>query len=165
VRAGLQRTRWSGRLQIERIDGVTWVFDVAHNVAGVEALVTALADLPLPAPLTAVVGVLGDKDWANMLSPLCAAAAKVLLTVPPTAPPDRLWEPARVLLEVPCAGAEVVEHFGDALESAQRHARAAGGSVLVTGSFHTVGAALAAFGRCADGSDIDIAPASFGRGG
>jgi dihydrofolate synthase / folylpolyglutamate synthase len=165
VRAGLQRTRWSGRLQLERIDGVTWVFDVAHNVAGVEALVTALADLPLPAPLTAVVGVLGDKDWANMLSPLCAAAAKVLLTVPPTAPPDRLWEPARVLLEVPCAGAEVVEHFGDALESAQRHARAAGGSVLVTGSFHTVGDALAAFGRCADGSDIDIAPASFGRGG
>jgi hypothetical protein len=36
-------------------------------------------------------------------------------------------------------------------------------SVLVTGSFHTVGDALAAFGRCPDGSDFAMDPPSFLR--
>jgi dihydrofolate synthase / folylpolyglutamate synthase len=163
VVTGLRQTRWAGRLQLERIEGVTWLFDVAHNVAGVEAAVSALAALPLARPLTAVVGVLGDKDWVNMLTPLCSAAAHVLLTAPPTAPPERRWDPEQVLREVPCANAETVGDFLGALDVAQRRAAAAGGSVLVTGSFHTVGDALAAFGLCPDGSDFAMVPPPFLR--
>jgi dihydrofolate synthase / folylpolyglutamate synthase len=165
VQEGLAATRWPGRLQLERVGGVTWLFDVAHNVAGVEALVTAVQELRLPRPLTALVGVLGDKDWGNMLTPLCMAADNVILTAPPTAPPERRWDPAQVLREVPCPGARTVIDFGPALEQAQRLAADAGGSVLVTGSFHTVGDALAAFGRCPDGSDLAIEPLPFARGG
>jgi dihydrofolate synthase / folylpolyglutamate synthase len=163
VVTGLRHTRWAGRLQLERIQGVTWLFDVAHNVAGVEAAVSALAALPLAGPLTAVVGVLGDKDWVNMLTPLCSAAAHVLLTAPPTAPPERRWDPEQVLREVPCAHAETVSDFLGALDLAQQRAAAAGGTVLVTGSFHTVGDALAAFGLCPDGSDFAMDPPSFLR--
>jgi dihydrofolate synthase / folylpolyglutamate synthase len=160
---GLRRTSWPGRLQLERIDGVRWLFDVAHNVAGVEALVAAVRALPLERPLVAVVGVLGDKDWGNMLTPLCAAAERVILTAPPTAPPDRRWDPEQVLREVRCPGAATLDDFGAALGRAQQLAQASGGSVLVTGSFHTVGDALAAFGRCPDGSDFVIEPPSFLR--
>jgi dihydrofolate synthase / folylpolyglutamate synthase len=160
---GLRSTRWAGRLQLERIAGIDWLFDVAHNVAGVEAAVAALAALPLRRPLIAVVGVLGDKDWVNMLTPLCSAAAHVLLTAPPTAPPDRRWDPVQVLREVPCAHAETILDFGLALERAQQLAADRGGSVLVTGSFHTVGDALAAFGRCPDGSDFAIDAPAFVR--
>jgi dihydrofolate synthase / folylpolyglutamate synthase len=163
VVAGVRETRWAGRLQLEQIGGVTWLFDVAHNVAGVEAAVSALAALPLPGPLTAVVGVLGDKDWVNMLTPLCSAAARVLLTAPPTAPPERRWDPEQVLREVPCGHAETVSDFRGCLDLAQQHAVATGGSVLVTGSFHTVGDALAAFGLCPDGSDFAIDPPDFLR--
>jgi dihydrofolate synthase / folylpolyglutamate synthase len=163
VITGLRQTRWAGRLQLERIQGVTWLFDVAHNVAGVEAAVSALAALPLARPLTAVVGVLGDKDWVNMLTPLCSAAAHVLLTAPPTAPPERRWDPEQVLREVPCEHAETVSDFLGALDLAQQRAAAAGGTVLVTGSFHTVGDALAAFGLCPDGSDFAMDPPPFLR--
>jgi dihydrofolate synthase/folylpolyglutamate synthase len=157
---GIAAVRWPGRLQRADIGGITWLFDVAHNVAGVEALVAALDDLALPRPVVAVVGVLGDKDWGNMLSPLHAAADRVILTAPPTAPPERRWNPREALIAAPSDRAEIVENFASALERA--HTLADGqGTVVVTGSFHTVGDAMAAFGLCADGSDIQVARPSF----
>lgn len=161
VTTGIAATRWPGRLQLERIAGVRWLFDVAHNEAGVASLVAALDGLGLPRPLTAVVGVLGDKDWQRMLGPISMRADTLLLCTPPTAPPDRLWNPAHVLAAGGWPNAVVARSFADALEQAQRDAAAAGGSVLVTGSFHTVGDACAALRRCADGVDADIAPVSF----
>lgn len=161
VRAGLAEVRWAGRLQVEHAADVTWVFDVAHNVAGVDALVAALHDLPLPHPLVAVVGVLGDKDWTNMLAPLHGAVEHVVLTVPPTAPIDRRWDPVEALAAAPSERAEIEPDFSAALERARGLAVTAGGSVVVTGSFHTVGDALAALGLCADGSDIVIPRPSF----
>ena len=161
VRTGLATVRWAGRLQVERAGGVTWIFDVAHNVAGVDALVAALHDLPLPHPLVAVVGVLGDKDWTNMLAPLHRAVEHVVLTIPPTAPADRRWDPVEALAAAPSASAVIEPEFTAALERAHGLAVAAGGSVVVTGSFHTVGDALAALGLCGDGSDIVIRRPAF----
>jgi dihydrofolate synthase / folylpolyglutamate synthase len=161
VRDGLRLTRWPGRLQVERVGGVMWVFDVAHNVAGVDALVNAVAALPLARPIIAVVGVLGDKDWANMLTPLYGIAGSVILTSPPSAPPERRWEPEQVLAAAPCPHAGIVMDFSAALARAHELAARSGGTVLVTGSFHTVGDALAAFGRCEDGSDASATTPSF----
>jgi dihydrofolate synthase / folylpolyglutamate synthase len=143
------------------VAGVPWVFDVAHNVAGAEALSGALESLQLPRPLVAIIGVLGDKDWAGMMGPLCAAADQVILTLPPTAPAGRRWDPEAVLAEVPCTGATVIDNFTAALEAAHGRANAGGGCVLVTGSFHTVGDALAALGLAPDGADFSIAAPGF----
>jgi dihydrofolate synthase/folylpolyglutamate synthase len=150
---GIARVRWPGRLQVERAGEVTWIFDVAHNVAGVESLVGALTDLAFPRPIVALVGVLGDKDWRTMLVPLHAAVDHVVLTVPPTAPADRRWDPAEALSAAPSERAEIQLDFGTALEKARARARAGGGSIVVTGSFHTVGDALNALGWCPDGTD------------
>ena len=161
VATGVADVRWPGRLQLERVDGVLWVFDVAHNRAGVDALATALGSLDLPRPLVAVVGVLGDKDWGSMMGALYAATDHVLLTEPPTAPPERRWDPTRVLLEAGSEKAQVVSEFGAALARAQQLAQQAGGCVLVTGSFHTVGDALIALRRCPFGSDLALPPPDF----
>jgi dihydrofolate synthase/folylpolyglutamate synthase len=150
---GIARVRWPGRLQVERAGDVMWIFDVAHNVAGVESLVGALTDLAFPRPIVALVGVLGDKDWRTMLVPLHAAVDHVVLTVPPTAPADRRWDPAEALSAAPSERAEIQLDFGTALEKARARARAGGGSIVVTGSFHTVGDALNALGWCPDGTD------------
>ena len=150
---GIARVRWPGRLQVERTGNVTWIFDVAHNVAGVESLVGALTDLAFPRPIVALVGVLGDKDWRTMLVPLHAAVDHVVLTVPPTAPADRRWDPAEALSAAPSERAEIQLDFGAALEQARARAQAGGGSIVVTGSFHTVGDALSALGWCPDGTD------------
>lgn len=157
VRSGLERVRWSGRLQVETAVGRTWVFDVAHNLAGVHALTAAMADLDLPRPLVGVVGVLGDKDWRAMLAPVYGLCDTVLLTLPPTAPVDRSWDPAAVLAEVPAPHARAVSDFHDALVAA-REASAAngGGTILVTGSFHTVGDALIALDRTPSGADAGL---------
>jgi dihydrofolate synthase / folylpolyglutamate synthase len=164
VRAGVAATRWPGRLQVERAFGVTWIFDVAHNVAGVDALVAALRALGPPRPLIAVVGVLGDKDWPAMLVPLDAVADAVLLTVPPTAPPERRWDPRAVLDAAALAHTEAEPDFTAALELAHRRAAAEAGTVLMTGSVHTVGDALAAMGLCSEGSDASIAAPAYVHG-
>ncbi|MGQ0561453.1 MAG: bifunctional folylpolyglutamate synthase/dihydrofolate synthase, partial [Gemmatimonadota bacterium] len=97
VTRGVAQVRWPGRLQVERIGAQNWLFDVAHNVAGVHALVAAVRGLQLARPLVVVIGILGDKDWQAMLPPLFDVADTAILTLPPTAPANRAWDPERVL--------------------------------------------------------------------
>lgn len=148
VAEGLASVRWPGRLQVERVGDADWILDVAHNAAGIESLVAALPDLRPARPLVALIGVLGDKDWARMLPPLIERADAVILAEPPSAPEERRWDPEAVLATLPAApGARVVRPFAAALREAA--SIAAGGTVLCTGSVHTVGDAMQA---------LDIAP-------
>lgn len=134
-----------GRDQIEVLNGETWLFDVAHNTAGVLSLVDTLERLDLPRPLVALVGVLGDKDWRSMLPPLFSLSDAALLTQPPSAPPERRWDPAAARDAVSGAFAiQVEEDFVAALAEARR--LAGKGTVVVTGSCHTVGSALSVMG-------------------
>ena len=142
---GLAATRWPGRLQVERIGEADWILDVAHNAAGVESLVAALPDLQPRRPVVALLGVLGDKDWDRMLPPLFDLADEVILTEPPSAPPERRWDPDQVLVAVDRSGrGRVVRPFAVAVAEAAAAAR--GGTVLCTGSVHTVGDALLELG-------------------
>ncbi|NIP78127.1 MAG: hypothetical protein GWM90_02545, partial [Gemmatimonadetes bacterium] len=68
-----------------RRDGV-WLFDAAHNTAGVESLVAAAQELSLPDPVVLLIGVMGDKDWGVMLPPLFGLADAAVLTTPYSAP-------------------------------------------------------------------------------
>ncbi|HET6762815.1 MAG TPA: folylpolyglutamate synthase/dihydrofolate synthase family protein, partial [Longimicrobiaceae bacterium] len=147
IRAGFAATRWPGRLQVERRGELTRVFDVAHNPAGVAALVNALRGLDLPRPVVLVAGILADKDWREMLPPLVALADGAILTVPPTAPAERRWNPdeaARELVVPAAFPLRVITDFPAALARAETLAPY--GTVLVTGSFHTVGDAMEVLG-------------------
>jgi dihydrofolate synthase/folylpolyglutamate synthase len=129
---------------VEEVRGTTWLFDVAHNPAGVAVLVDALGGLDLPRPLVLVTGILADKEWSGMLGPLLARADAAILTTPPTAPPSRRWDPAaaaRWAADQLGAAPRVIEDFEAALNRATT--LAPHGTILVTGSVHTVGDALA----------------------
>jgi dihydrofolate synthase/folylpolyglutamate synthase len=155
---GIRAVRYPGRDDVRVIDGRTWLFDVAHNTAGVESLVDTLDRLELPRPLVVLIGVLGDKDWRSMLPPLFARVEAAVLTVPVTAPIDRRWDPAAAAaavrggapfedaggVEEPGATVLVVEDFSSALREAVD--RVGAGTVVVTGSVHTVGNAMGALG-------------------
>jgi dihydrofolate synthase/folylpolyglutamate synthase len=144
VERGFAGVRWPGRLQVEEVRGTTWLFDVAHNPAGVAVLVDALGGLDLPRPLVLVTGILADKEWSGMLGPLLARADAAILTTPPTAPPSRRWDPAaaaRWAADQLGAAPRVIEDFEAALNRATT--LAPHGTILVTGSVHTVGDALA----------------------
>lgn len=125
-----------------------WVFDVAHNPDGIRALVAALATAGLRRPIHALVSILGDKAWPEMLVRLDAAIDRGVLTVAPTAE-GRGWdmEWLRSWLRDPHrppahATWSLLPDFQDALREVQQGA----GTVLVTGSFHTVGDVMVALG-------------------
>ena len=145
VQEGVASVTWPGRGQIHRIDDRLFVFDVAHNKAGVGALARVLASLAPPRPLVALAGILGDKDWPRMLPPLVDLADHVVFTVPASAPPERIWDPhaaaERVRDDTPI---EVEPAIGAAVDRAV--ALAAGGTVVVTGSCYTVGDVLTMLG-------------------
>lgn len=141
VRDGLEKVRYSGRNQLEEIGGVTWLFDGAHNTAGMATLADTLDRLELPRPVVALVGVLGDKDWRAMLPQILERTDTAVLTQPPSAAPERRWSIPQARRAAGAGSAVVAEEFDRALEIASEEA--AGGSVVVCGSIYTVGSALA----------------------
>ena len=152
VMEGVAEVRWPGRLQIESRPDGTWVFDVAHNVAGVLALAESLPRLGLPEPLVLLIGIQGDKDWRSMLPPLFATTREAVLTQPPTVPPERRWHPLEAAGAVePRLNLHILPDFSEAVAGARR---AAGkGTVVVTGSHHTVGDAMNVLGILPYGED------------
>ena len=143
---GVAAVVYHGRDEIEHLLGCTWLFDVAHNTAGILSLVDTIDRLDLPRPLVALVGVLGDKDWRSMLPPLFSRVDAAFLTQPPSAPAERRWDPLAAADQVDALTVvRVVEDFVQAVSRAQE--RAAGGTVVVTGSVHTVGSAMSLLGR------------------
>ena len=145
VLKGVSGVRWPGRLQIHSEAGGTWVFDVAHNTAGVRALAASIPRLALPEPLVLLVGIQGDKDWRSMLPPLFEMAKEAVLTQPPSVPPGRRWDPLEAAGAVKARpNLHILADFEEALGAARK---AAGkGTVLVTGSHHTVGDAMNVLG-------------------
>jgi dihydrofolate synthase/folylpolyglutamate synthase len=118
-----------------------WIFDVAHNADGARTLATTLSAVDGAAPLTVLLCVLGDKDWRAMLEALRQVARRFVLTDAPTAPTSRRWPLADVARVAAALGVEVhcISDFDAALAEASSHPEA----TLVTGSFHTVGDAMA----------------------
>ena len=140
TRSALRAMHWPGRLQVLGAGPATVVLDVAHNPAGIESLVRALDPLALPAPIVGLIGILGDKPWREMLEPLVRRLDTSVLTVPPSAPPSRAWDPEQARTVLAGGAVEVVAGFTEALDRALE--LAGSGTVLVTGSNHTVGDAL-----------------------
>lgn len=137
IARGFAAARLPGRLDRRG----RWLFDVAHNPDGIRALVAALRELEPARPLHALVSILGDKEWPEMLVQLDQVIDRGVLTMAPTAA-SRGWDiewltrwlrdpdrpPAR-------ATWTLIPSFPAAIEAVYRGA----GTALVTGSFHTVG--------------------------
>jgi dihydrofolate synthase/folylpolyglutamate synthase len=144
VERGFADARIPGRLDRRG----KWLFDVAHNPDGIRALIQAIDTIKPLRPLHALVSILGDKEWPEMLVELDRVIDRGVLTVAPTAA-GRGWDtrwlrrwlgdrgrpPARSVWSL-------IPDFREALHQVQEGA----GTVLVTGSFHTVGDVMSALG-------------------
>jgi dihydrofolate synthase/folylpolyglutamate synthase len=114
-----------------------WIFDVAHNPDGMRVVAQALAEAAksIHRPLHALVGIRNDKEWRPMLAALRPLVDKLILTVPPSIPLMHRWS----IADFDPASAWFEPDFERALQDIQEGA----GTILVTGSFHTVGDAMA----------------------
>jgi dihydrofolate synthase/folylpolyglutamate synthase len=117
-----------------------WLFDVAHNADGAATVVDNLLAVGMPHPITAVVCVLRDKDWRGIIAAVAKAAERIVVTLAPTSPANRVWDLHEVEAWAREEGLPVVRI--DDFAAALAHARAEAETVLVTGSFHTVGDAM-----------------------
>ena len=135
--AALAGVRLAGRFQRYG----RYLLDVAHNPDGARVLAATVAAARPARPVTALFGVLADKDWRGMMDALAPVVDHFVLATPPTAPPERRWRVADALDHAAAHGwsAEACADFDAALALAAGR----GGTVLVTGSFHTVGDAMA----------------------
>ena len=137
-------TRVPGRLDRRGI----WLFDVAHNPDGVRALVAALRADPPPRPLHALVSILGDKEWPEMLVELDQVVDRGFLTLAPTAA-GRGWDTewlGRWLADPTRPPARADWVMSPDFAGTVQRAREGAGTVLVTGSFHTVGDVMSLLG-------------------
>ncbi len=117
-----------------------WIFDVAHNPEGSAVTAETLRGAAPARPIVALVSILGDKDWRGMLSALSGDVDHFVLSDVPTAPVSRAWAGSEALAYAESRGwsAEFEPDFERALTLAPTR----GATVLVTGSFHTVGDAM-----------------------
>jgi dihydrofolate synthase/folylpolyglutamate synthase len=114
---------------------------VAHNPDGARTLATTLASVEGIGHVGVLLCVLADKDWRAMIEALRPIASRFILTDAPSAPASRRWSLDDAARFAASLGADVVQlsDFDEALaEAASRDE-----STLVTGSFHTVGDAMA----------------------
>jgi dihydrofolate synthase / folylpolyglutamate synthase len=156
IRAGLQQVAWPGRLEyveLTRIDGdndpeaaalenSSWrvVLDGAHNPAGVETLVRALATDFSYRQLILVWGSMADKDLAPMLAKVVPLCHRLIFTRPEG---ERAAEPQMLLNLLPEGDrgrAECVPVIGDAVSRA-RDLAGVEDLVCIAGSLYLVGAA------------------------
>ncbi len=147
VSEGLAAVTMAGRLEVVGRHPLVLV-DGAHNVAGTDALASALGDFSVEGPTVAVVGMLGGRDPSAMLAPLAAAGVSLVVACAPASPRA---QPSAVVAEAARGlGLEslVAASVAEAVPMA-RGAAGAGGLVVVTGSLYVV----------AEGRDLLLAEA------
>jgi len=154
---GLAAVRWRGRFERIVARGTGWILDVAHNPAALEATVETLEAVAVRRPWIWVLSILADKECEAMVRRVLEAGDHAILTVAPSSPVGRRWDPeavrAAILGEATAATVgtgdggsgrsgemEVERGFDAALERARE--LAGGGTVVVSGSCRTVGDAL-----------------------
>jgi dihydrofolate synthase/folylpolyglutamate synthase len=118
-----------------------YIFDVAHNPDGAAVLAATVEAVRPATPRAAVLCVLADKDWRGVMTALSRVVDLFILTDAPTAPASRAWDRESALAFARDCGwnAMLESDFDRALVRATEMAS----TVLVTGSFHTVGDAMA----------------------
>jgi dihydrofolate synthase / folylpolyglutamate synthase len=145
IERGIRETLWPGRFQVVPSHGETpeYVFDVAHNPAGVWALRSALSAHYEDRPLTFIFGAMRDKAIGEMAEILFPLAKRVIVTRadnPRSATFDEIRQAAaRVSTDI-----QPAEDVAHALT--QVSCEMPPGVVVITGSIYIVGRAMRLLG-------------------
>lgn len=135
----LANTRLAGRFEVIND---RWILDVAHNPDAARALGAQLALQAKDRPVTAILGVLGDKDVGAIIEPLAMRVQRwIAVPVAGSSRAAPAWKTASAIANVTGRPCRVAESLDAAMQRTNRQAHD-GGLVLITGSFYVVGPAL-----------------------
>lgn len=150
VNETLAEVTLEGRFQIIE-QQCRWILDVAHNPGAAVVLADLLGQQKIDGKITAIVGMLADKDIAGVIGPLCGLVdtwIAVSVDGSRAEPAINLAATIATVCGKPCLIAESITHALSVAGERSAHADA----VLVAGSFHLVGPALDWLHRKADKS-------------
>jgi dihydrofolate synthase/folylpolyglutamate synthase len=116
------------------------ILDVAHNPAGARTISETFRALDPPRPRTALVAVLADKDWRGIIRELAPVVDRFIFTNAPSAPAERRWDPAHAQRFADSEGLDA--DLDPDLDVALARGEGQSETLIVTGSFHTVGDAM-----------------------
>jgi len=142
IAVGLREVRLPGRFErIAGRSGIEWVLDVGHNPEAAAVLAANLRRYPARGRTLAVCGMLGDKDVEGVLAEL-RECVDVWFAASTDGP--RALEDAALAARAAAAGVRMTP-AGSVREAMQAASAGAfpGDRIVVFGSFHTVGPALA----------------------
>ena len=136
---GLANVQWPARFQ--RWDERT-VIDGAHNPAGAQVLAETWREQFGDERATIILAVLREKDMAGILRALAPIAQCVIL---PRVRTERAVPPNEVANLISAIAPSLQHSIAPSLAAALESARATPGRILLTGSLHFAGEALALF--------------------
>ncbi|HRI16636.1 MAG TPA: folylpolyglutamate synthase/dihydrofolate synthase family protein [Verrucomicrobiota bacterium] len=138
LREGLAAAQWPGRLQVVKRGLQTLILDGAHNLEGARALRAALPALVGSTRPTLIVGMLADKDYAEMLREWVPLAGRVITT--PVASHRTVSAETLRAAAVATGAGRPVKAAASLVEALQ--ASAHDSVVVIAGSLYLVGEAL-----------------------
>lgn len=140
VNAALSEVTLEGRFQVVERQ-CRWILDVAHNPGAAEVLADLLGQQKIDGGITAVVGMLADKDVAGVIGSLCGLVDTWIAVGVDGSRAESATNLAATVANVcgkPCLIADTVADALGVAEEGTTHDDA----VLVMGSFYLVGPAL-----------------------
>lgn len=138
VSEALSTIELQGRFQ--QIDH-RWILDVAHNPAAGQVLAGLIEALEVQGRVTAIVGMLADKDVAEFIGALEPNVDEWIAVSAGGSRGQPAHELARDIANVSGQHCLIIPDLGNALKHAGQSAKSSD-RILVTGSFHVVGPAL-----------------------
>lgn len=139
LQEAIQTTRLPGRFQILDWHQRKVVLDVAHNIAGIQAVVDSWKKCFGSKPCALIFASLEDKPWRECLAlllPLCSAIHLV------PAQSQRAESPAVMAEHLKRIAPDTETTIHDTVETALRLMTNNAHPVLITGSFYLIGGAL-----------------------
>lgn len=139
------RLKLLGRMQLIEQNGVSFIFDIAHNPAASRFVVKRFRELyPDKKKVYAVFAVMSDKDIVGMVEPLSLLVSRWYLPsmsdFARAADNENVYNAIKIVS--PGATIELTDDVSSALQKASDEALCDASALLVTGSFAIVGEAL-----------------------
>ncbi|MBU4510031.1 bifunctional folylpolyglutamate synthase/dihydrofolate synthase [bacterium] len=140
IRDGLEKVKWTGRLEIIQ-NNPTLVLDGAHNPSGVKVVRDALKEIFSYHRLILVLAIFADKDYKKMIEILAPNADLIIATKaknPRATPPQIIAKEAAQYIEQ--YKIIVTENIPQAINCALSNSKK-DDLICITGSLYTVGEA------------------------
>lgn len=137
----IKKATLPGRFDKRIINGREFLFDVSHNPQAVDKFIQCVKDESLQNKFIFVVGLMKDKDTSHIVNKYCEVTGNIIFTKPDT-PRSESPENLAQMVDGSMVQVSTTNNVIEAIDKALSHT----GNICVTGSFFTVGEAMAYLG-------------------